>query len=445
MESGRLFDRDPARCEPALSVLPLRDPSAARHDLDANSGDAGPALRPRSDACPSVRPMPAAALHEAFPVLGHTAYLNAGSCGPYAAATLRAMTEEVTSAGRLGRGLPYYERLTGFKGRARSAWARLLGAPETEIALTAGASDGIARVLGLVDWSAGDEIVTSDEEHPGVLGPLGALVRRHGVKVTVAPWAELADRVSPATSLVVVSHVSWLRGRVADLSAIGAAGAPVLVDGAQSAGAIAVDAAELRRLGVIGYAAAGQKWTCGPVGTGALWLDPGWAPDEGVGVWPTYDNLADPASGLDAAPWPDARRLDAASLSCEVLAGSVAALGVLEQAGWANVQERATRGPRGGGVARGLGPRRRRARVRRPSSPGDRTMLPPRSHGPWRPASSFVGFLDSRGCAPRSARGRPTRTSSGSWPWRAPRRVAGQSSPWRWGGRATGSAPRGMR
>ncbi len=285
--------------------------------------------------------MPARPLQDAFPVLSQYAYFNAGSCGPFPRATADAIAEEAALGARLGRGLPYYERLSALKGKARAAWARLLHAPETEIALTAGASDGIARTLALIDWKPGDEIVTSDEEHPGVLGPLGALVRREGVKVVIAPWNEVAAAVTPSTKLVVVSHVSWLRGRVADLPAIGAAGAPILLDAAQSAGAIPVDLEALRALGVVGYAAAGQKWTCGPVGTGALWVDDAWAPDRGIGVWPTYDNLENPADGLDAAAWRDGRRLDAPSLSCELLAGSVAALDVLETAGWDDLQTRA--------------------------------------------------------------------------------------------------------
>jgi selenocysteine lyase/cysteine desulfurase len=276
-----------------------------------------------------------------FPVLKHTAYLNAGTCGPLPGTAATAIAEEALAGAQLGRGIAYYERLAALTGHSRAAWARLFRVPGEEIALTAGASDGIARVLGLIDWQPGDEVLISDEEHPGLLGPLGALVRRSGIVVRSAPFDQLAAAVTPETKLVAVSHVSWLRGAVADLAAIGAAGVPVLVDAAQSAGAIDVDLSVLRSHGIVAYAAAGQKWTCGPVGTGALWLDPAWAPDGGAGVWPTYGNLSDPATGLDAMPWPDARRLDSSSLSCELIAGSVAAFKVLEDAGWQEVHRAA--------------------------------------------------------------------------------------------------------
>lgn len=281
--------------------------------------------------------MTTGSLTEAFPVLRDTAYLNAGTCGPVAAASTEAITSTFTRFAETGRGMAYYQLLEELLGSAREAWSRLLVAPAEEIALTAGTTDGIARALALVPWREGDEVVITDEEHPGVTGPAGALVRRHGVSVRTAPFDDVASAVTSRTRLVLVSHVGWLSGRLIDVAAIAAAGAPIVLDGAQSAAAIPVDLSELREQGVVAYAGPGQKWACGPVGTGVLWVDPAWAPDRGIGVWPTYENLADPGAGLDAQCWPDARRWDAPSLSAELLAGSVAALGVLEDAGWERV------------------------------------------------------------------------------------------------------------
>ena len=282
----------------------------------------------------SVGFVPLADLTAAFPVLAETAYLNAGTCGPVATASSDAIERVLRTGIRDGRGLPYYEELIATAAQVRDAWARLLRAPSREIALTAGASDGMARTLAMIGWRPGDEIVTTDEEHPGLLGPLGALARRLGVVVRTAPWEEVASAVTPATKVIAVSQVSWLRGAVIDLSPLGATGLPILLDGAQSAGAMPVDVGALRQLGVVAYAAAGQKWTCGPVGTGALWIDELWAPDRGIGVWPTYEALQDPASGLDATAWPEMRRFDAPSISLEAHAGMLAALRVMDAAGW---------------------------------------------------------------------------------------------------------------
>ena len=49
-----------------------------------------------------------------------------------------------------------------------------VGCTPTDLALTTSTTEGIARVLLALELRAGDEIVTSDEEHPGVLGPLAA-------------------------------------------------------------------------------------------------------------------------------------------------------------------------------------------------------------------------------------------------------------------------------
>ena len=78
------------------------------------------------------------------------------------------------------------------------------------------------------------------------------------------------------TRLVAVSHVLWGTGQVLPLprlaSAARAQGALLLVDGAQSVGAIEVDPlAEGADL----YTISGQKWLLGPSGTGALWVREG--------------------------------------------------------------------------------------------------------------------------------------------------------------------------
>ena len=56
--------------------------------------------------------------------------------------------------------------------RQRTAYAALLGCPPEELALTTCTTDGIAAVAA--GFGRGDTILTSDEEHPGVYGALGA-------------------------------------------------------------------------------------------------------------------------------------------------------------------------------------------------------------------------------------------------------------------------------
>jgi L-cysteine/cystine lyase len=74
--------------------------------------------------------------------------------------------------------------------------------------------------------------------------------------------------VTPATRLIALSHVLWLNGHVLPLADIKrATGLPLLVDGAQSVGAIPVDASVADW-----YTVSGQKWLCGPETSGALYV-----------------------------------------------------------------------------------------------------------------------------------------------------------------------------
>jgi selenocysteine lyase/cysteine desulfurase len=279
--------------------------------------------------------MDPAALRAAFPVFDRRAYLNAGSCGPLPAAAVRAATEALEQAASEGRTRAYFEPLLELRARLRASYARLLGAEANDVALTTCTSEGIVRVLGGLELRPGDEVLTSTEEHPGLLGPLAAARAQRGLRIRAVPFAQLGDAVSPATRLVACSHVSWVNGRLApDLAGLDV---PVLLDGAQGVGAVPVDVGEL---GCAFYAGSGQKWLCGPVGTGMLWVSPAWS-ERLPATAPTFVNLADPGAGLEAVPHAGAARLDASAPSLETLRAAAAALDVLAGAGWAAVHERA--------------------------------------------------------------------------------------------------------
>ena len=226
-----------------------------------------------------------------FPVLEHLAYLNAGTEGPLpllAAAAVREQLELELRGGRCGP--DYFESLKDMAAELRTRYAAVLGCSPGELALTGSTTDGVNTVLAGLDLGAGDEILTSEEEHPGLLAPLGLARRRHGVSVRVVPFAELPDAVSPATRLVACSHVSWVNGRVLDARALAGSGVPLLLDGAQAAGAVPVD---VRGLGCDFYAASGQKWLCGPEGSGCLFVRSERI-DELMIPWPGYGSLGDP-------------------------------------------------------------------------------------------------------------------------------------------------------
>lgn len=282
--------------------------------------------------------MDVAALRAQFPVLERRAYLNAGSVGPLARAAVAATEADLRlqlAAGRGGRA--HFEHALALADRLRTRVARLLGCDPWEVALTGATTDGVNAVLAGLDLQPGDEIVTSDEEHPGLLAPLARARERDGVELRVVPFHAVADAVTAQTRLVACSHVSWIGGRVVDVEALAASPAPVLLDGAQGLGAVPVD---VRALGCEYYAASGQKWLCGPIGSGYLYVREN-AIDGLRPASPGYGTLSDTLRPLDLAPIDGAARFDSGFPPSQRSAWSLAALEVLEQAGLDALQARA--------------------------------------------------------------------------------------------------------
>lgn len=276
-----------------------------------------------------------AELRARFPVFDRLAFLNAGTCGPLPREALGASAQALDLAAAEGRAQAYFTRMLDLRGELRAGYAGVLNAQVDDVAITSCTSEGVVRVLAGLDLGEGDEILTSIGEHPGLLGPLGAARTQRGVSVREVPLARIADAVSDATRLVACSHVSWIDGRLApDLTGLAV---PVLLDGAQGVGAVEVDVCAL---GCTFYAGSGQKWLCGPVGTGMLWVAPAWR-ERLRATGPTYLNLADPGAGLDAVPHPTAARHDAPAQSAEAAALALASLDLLGQLGWEAVHARA--------------------------------------------------------------------------------------------------------
>jgi selenocysteine lyase/cysteine desulfurase len=277
-------------------------------------------------------------LRAQFPVLERFAYLNAGTNGPVprrAFEAAEAALREQLEQGRSSK--PWFDRQIERIDLLRERVAKRLGATRADIAITGSTTDGINAVLHALDMGRGNEILTSDEEHPGVLGPIATARDTRGVGVRVVPFAELPGEVRPETRVVVTSHVSWATGRVMDTAPLAASGALLVLDGAQGLGAVPVD---VRALGCDFYAASGQKWLCGPGGMGYLYANP-----------ELVSGLPAPWSGYHAMEWsehalvpalhPDARRLNTGFPVPHHVEWSHASLDVLEEAGFERVHEHA--------------------------------------------------------------------------------------------------------
>jgi selenocysteine lyase/cysteine desulfurase len=277
-------------------------------------------------------------LRSQFPVLERFAYLNAGTNGPVPRRALAAAEASIRSQVEDGRaGKAFMDAMVGRADELRARVAGLIGADQAEVALNGATTDGVNAILLAHDLRPGDEILTSNEEHPGVLAPLAAARADRGVRVRVVPFDELAAAVRPDTRMVVCSHVSWRTGNVVDAAALARAGRPVLLDGAQGLGAVPVD---VRALGCDFYAASGQKWLCGPNGIGYLY-----ARAERIeslrAPWSGFHAIEDPHDPLASPLQPDARRLGTGYPAYHQLEWALAALDVFQEIGIGAVQERA--------------------------------------------------------------------------------------------------------
>lgn len=207
-----------------------------------------------------------------FPVLERFAYMNAGTFGPMAQSVFDAILAEQRRGlveGRINRAA--FERFMEQRPLVRAEFAKVLGVPPENVALTTSTTESCNVVLNGLDLSDGDEIVTTDSEHFGLVGAIAvspATIRVAHVRDRPADEAfdTIVAEVGPRTKLIAVSEVIWITGhRIPWRELREKTGLPVLVDGAQSAGAVPVDATEADF-----YTVSAQKWLCGPDLTGAL-------------------------------------------------------------------------------------------------------------------------------------------------------------------------------
>ena len=281
-----------------------------------------------------------AAVRAALPALDAGIYLNTGSVGPLPAETAAAMNEIAAYELATGRGhSDYFEEMLQRMAEARAAVAAVLVADPADIALTHSTTDGMNIGTWSIDWRAGDRAVTTNVEHAGGTGALYNLRDRVGVEVAFVDVATGADpdailaafdaAIDARTRLVSVSHVLWATGAVMPIAGIAemahASGAILVVDGAQSAGAIPF---ELAATGADVYAVASQKWLLGPEGMGAVAVSPGVRArlQPAFGGHFSFETVT--ANGV-AVRWPDARKFESSNFHRPSIVGMARSIGWL--------------------------------------------------------------------------------------------------------------------
>lgn len=154
--------------------------------------------------------------------------------------------------------------------RCRVAFAELVGARATDVAIVSQLSMASAMVAGAL--GPGDEVLVAAEDFTSLLFPL--LRRRtDGVEVRVVPLDEVLGEIRGSTTLVAVSAVQSADGRVFDLDALAGAvsgtATMTFIDATQAAGWLPIGA---DRFSVV--AASAYKWLCSPRGSGFMAVHP---------------------------------------------------------------------------------------------------------------------------------------------------------------------------
>ncbi|MBW4650054.1 MAG: aminotransferase class V-fold PLP-dependent enzyme [Kastovskya adunca ATA6-11-RM4] len=289
-----------------------------------------------------------------FPALANKAYFNFGGQGTLPQASLDAISQTyqyIQHNGPFSTGVNAWLMEEG--NATREAIASELGAPTSSITLTENVTVGCNIAMWGIDWQAGDHLLMTDCEHPGVIATAYELQRRYNIEVSTCPILAtlnegnpvevIAEHLRSRTKLVVLSHLLWNTGQILPLADIVAAcrnhptaDAPVriLADAAQSAGSLPLN---LPELGVDFYAFTGHKWFCGPEGIGGLYV----RPDALESLHPTFIGWRGITFGEKGEPtgWkPDGQRYEVATSAYPLYAGLRAAIAT--HSAWGTPQER---------------------------------------------------------------------------------------------------------
>jgi len=212
-------------------------------------------------------------------------YLNTGSVGCVPRTVLEAisgwMTEIEADPVHMVFG-PLGYQAEGVRVKA----AEFLGAKTEEIVLTENTTSGMNMIAEGIAHSLkpGDEILTTNHEHPGGMICWDYLAKHRGVKIVQIPMpapatskGQIVDLVkkhlTKKTKVCSFSHVETITGLRMPLAAIAELTRPrkilLVCDGAQAPGMLKID---VKELGVDTYASSSHKWLLASKGSGLLYI-----------------------------------------------------------------------------------------------------------------------------------------------------------------------------
>jgi selenocysteine lyase/cysteine desulfurase len=286
-----------------------------------------------------------AAIRSEFPILAHTTYLNSCSQGALSHRVRAAYEEYLAGWDENGaEWAVWVERADA----ARAAFARLLKAEPSELAVTTSVTQGVSGIVSALDLRARPKIVISEYEFPTV-GQIAHAQELRGAEVVhVRPEADgsipverFAEAIDERTALVCCTTVSYRTGHRHDVAEIARLaheqGALCLADSYQAIGAVDFDA---RALGVDFVTGGTVKYLLGSSGLGFLYVrrellgkllpsQTGWFADEDIFQMDISDY----------SPAADARRFDAGTPPVPNIYAGLAGMSIVEEAGTAAIEE----------------------------------------------------------------------------------------------------------
>ncbi|MFL6577739.1 MAG: aminotransferase class V-fold PLP-dependent enzyme [Povalibacter sp.] len=285
------------------------------------------------------------------------AWLNTASIGP----TLRVSMASEYRAREIQSGeLPSFasgERWNQETLRLATRFALFAGCDADEVVFTRGAGEGLSFVANGLDLAAGDEVLTTSQEHPSALSPWLFQARRRGIVIkqidlprNATTTAQLLQAVTAGlterTRVLAFSHVQYADGTVLPVKELCQLARErkviSVVDGAQAFGMLSY---QLRDLGCDFYSACFHKWLGGSHGSGMLYV----RREMLERIWPTQPRGIDTsppvitptkAIGYEATPAAIHRFGNIVPLLWPALRGSESALDLHDQVNRARIEAR---------------------------------------------------------------------------------------------------------
>src|SRR5262244_1281296 len=213
-------------------------------------------------------------------------YLNNGTVGSSPAPVLRAVFEGYRDSERLAQTDPEDYPIWGYAAwnQYRDPLAEFIGCKRDELALLRNSTEANSYIANGVDLKAGDEVLMTDQEHPGGEHPWNLRAKRYGVvvkKVTLpkpvpnaaAVLGLFNDAITPKTRVIFFSHITTVTGVVLpakELCALARSkGILSAVDGAHVTGMMKLN---VHDIGCDMYSSSPHKWLQAPKGSGYLYV-----------------------------------------------------------------------------------------------------------------------------------------------------------------------------